>query len=387
MAGPTAGCSGLRLACWPGRKRLQGICQGIELGLAQLTSQQPGQRLGSLGRAQGNSQQPTVEARLQRLPLAIQQRQADGVLTLVQTLQPEGLTAINQEGLAIDRDLQTPAAVLGLEVLQWCVAEQPVQQHRLLTDPGRRRNNQQLRRSGRSQALRGFPQPVHGDLCIGPDGLNGLTPWAHGEDADAMAARTEVLHPDRSVDVGESLQRSLIHQQAQMGSQAQCPGIDQWPVAHLQSQLQAVAADRAAVPGAADRHRGAVSVEPSAQGQNGRWRCHLMDRPPGGAGRNHPGPWPDDRACCWLVERLPAGPQTHHQQQGQAEPDQPLPRRGIPEGSGGGAMRHAVGQVCLHSVALTAGSSQVPWALPAVLCGHGAGQVIAGQRRQHRDPQ
>jgi hypothetical protein len=135
-----------------------------------------------------------VEGRIERLTPAIEQLQLHGIAAAVETLQPEGGLAVNQETVAVNADPQPPAAVVVPEMLEGGIEQQPVDQHWFLAGSWAGQGRQQLGRAGARYLLGVGGHPIEADLAAGARGLHHLSPGPGGVNGEAMAAWGQGWH-------------------------------------------------------------------------------------------------------------------------------------------------------------------------------------------------
>jgi hypothetical protein len=135
-----------------------------------------------------------VEGRIERFTTAIEQLQLHGIAAAVETLQPEGGLAINQETVAVNAHPHSPAAVVVPEMLEGSIDQKPVNQHGFLAGAWAGRGRQQLGRAWSRHLLGVGGHPIEADLAAGARGLHHFSPGPGGVNGEAMAAWIEGGH-------------------------------------------------------------------------------------------------------------------------------------------------------------------------------------------------
>ena len=297
------GCGGLwlpagfaRLGVGRQRLRLRGRC-GLRLSFGsrlftaqqgQIRGRETGAQPGGLtaGGADHHLTHHAVEGRIEWIAAPIQQFQLHRIAASLEAFEPQGCLPVDQKAVAIHADAQPPAGVVVAEVLQGCIQQQPVDQHRVHHLLRIRAGRYQLRTAAGRQLGGVARHSVHPDLCTGTGGLHRFPPGSGGVHRDAVAAGAEIGHGHSGCGLrAGDLNRLLIVQlHDQMGARPKCSGIAQRPVPHLQVQRPAASGQQGVVLGSEHAHLGHMLVEAFIQLLHRAGGRHFLQGSCGGRG-------------------------------------------------------------------------------------------------------
>ena len=158
----------------------------------------------------------TVKGWIERFPPAIHQFEEHGIASRLPALKPERGLLVHQKAVTVHRHPQPPAGVIGPQVLQGSIDQEPIEQHRFpgVGLPGTHRQQLGTSLSGQSEGI--GRDPMQPDLAKGPGRLHHFAPGTHCIDREPVAARAEGRHGGGGLQQG--LGKAVIKLHHQMGS-------------------------------------------------------------------------------------------------------------------------------------------------------------------------
>ena len=183
----------------------------------------------------------TVEGWVERTPLTIEQFQLQAVAAASPTAQPQGHVLVDDKAVAVDAHPQTPAAVIGSQVLQGGIEQDPVEQDRFTSTQICWADRQQLGTARRWQGQGVGSDAMHANLANGPRAFDGFAPGPCRVGGDPVASWCECRHCHHQWGIGlacaDAHRRLVIKLHHQVSAEPEWSGVDQGPVMQPQAQL------------------------------------------------------------------------------------------------------------------------------------------------------
>ena len=246
----------LRLRCWQLAQQLG------KLNVAQTTLKPAGRGpCGAAWLGERHRAHQAVERWVEGLAASVNQFQQQAVVSWAPTLEPQRYVLVDQEAVTVDGHPQSPAAIAGSQVLQWCIQQDPIEQDRFPLTQLCRADRKQLHTARRWQGPGVGHQPVHPDLLDRAWAFDRFTPGAGGVGGDPVAAWAQLgtLQHHLPVTPGGVSSREtprwlVIDLHHQMGSQAEGARIHHRPVLDPDLQLPWPCLQHGPVVRCGDRH-------------------------------------------------------------------------------------------------------------------------------------